>query len=229
MGTTNVSMARGNAARTGEMPGPEPVGEPTLRWRFDTGGHVWSTPAVVDGVVYVAAVHPGLDREVLFAIDAASGLERWRVALSWEMSSTHWDQWVESWDTPVFRSSSPACVDGMVFVGDFGGTCRAVDVVTGRELWRFACDARVVSSPAVVDGVVYIGSGLTDGTGRGAPLGQGALYALDATSGALRWRLEGGAFDWSPAIAMGKVYAVSDDGIYALDAATGAVQGTSRR
>src|SRR5947207_2285217 len=69
----DVPMFRGNPAHTGEMPGPGPQGNPSARWRFDTGDGVYSSPAVVGGVVYV-----GSDDRNVYALDAATGQERWR-------------------------------------------------------------------------------------------------------------------------------------------------------
>ena len=49
-------MFRGNPAHTGEHPGPGPEGAPALRRRFDMGEiDTNSSPAVVDGVVYVGS------------------------------------------------------------------------------------------------------------------------------------------------------------------------------
>ncbi|HYP60816.1 MAG TPA: PQQ-binding-like beta-propeller repeat protein, partial [Thermomicrobiales bacterium] len=48
-----VPMSRANPARTGEMPGPGPSSEPVVKWQYDTGAIIYSSPAVVDGVVYV--------------------------------------------------------------------------------------------------------------------------------------------------------------------------------
>lgn len=63
----DVPMFRGDAARTGEMPGPVP--DPTHgvreRWRFHADGYVTS-PAVVDSVVYVATEDAGV-----YALEAA--------------------------------------------------------------------------------------------------------------------------------------------------------------
>ena len=53
--STSVPMYRVNAARTGEMPGAGPSGDPVERWRFATEYSVTSSPAVVDGVVYVGS------------------------------------------------------------------------------------------------------------------------------------------------------------------------------
>src|SRR6202035_3340101 len=68
-----------------------------------------------------------------------------------------------------------------------------------------------LSSPAVWNGAVYFGSG------------DGNVYALDAGSGALKWKFKtGDVVHASPAIADGKLYIGSwDSWFYALDAVTG--------
>jgi outer membrane protein assembly factor BamB len=51
--TNDVFMFRGNPGHTGEMPGPDPEGQIGELWRVETGQEIWSSPAVVDGVVYI--------------------------------------------------------------------------------------------------------------------------------------------------------------------------------
>jgi outer membrane protein assembly factor BamB len=70
-----------------------------------------------------------------------------------------------------------------------------------------------LSSPTVVAGIVYFGSG------------DHHVYAVDASSGALRWKFEtGNVVHASAAIADGVVYIGSwDRNLYALNAATGAL------
>jgi len=196
----DVPMFRGGPARTGLMPGPgpDPASGVAERWRFETGDAISSSPAVVDGVVYVA----GEDSR-LYALDATSGEERWRFA-------------TEDWNR-----SSPAVVAGVVYVGDMGGNLYAVDAASGAERWRFATDGPIESSPAVVNGVVYVGSGQV---GNGD---DDNLYAVDAASGAERWRFAaGGAISSSPAVVDGVVYvgsgAVSIVGSYGYLYALGA-------
>jgi outer membrane protein assembly factor BamB len=80
--------------------------------------------------------------------------------------------------------------------------------------WTFATGDVVESSPAVANGLVYIGSN------------DGYLYALDATTGALKWKRNVGGVDYSsPAVANGIVYVGSMAGkIYAFNASTGAIK-----
>jgi outer membrane protein assembly factor BamB/mono/diheme cytochrome c family protein len=166
--SADVPMFRGSAARTGEMPGPGPEGEISELWRYQTGGVVVSSPAVVDGILYVGVWY---DREqsasgtpespggMVVALDRSDGSELWRFRTG----------------GPVF--SSPTVVDGMVCVGSDDGSVYMLDAATGSERWRFLTGDTVSSSPAVLDGVVYIGSN------------DGNVYALDAATGRERWRV----------------------------------------
>ncbi|MFG3381435.1 serine/threonine-protein kinase [Streptomyces sp. NPDC047999] len=112
--------------------------------------------------------------------------------------------------------SSPAVVDGTVYIGSNDNRVYALDASTGTPRWTHTTGAWVRSSPAVVDGTVYIGSD------------DNRVYALDASTGTPRWTHTTG--DWvysSPAVVDGTVYIGSNDKkVYALDAATG--RGTRR-
>jgi len=104
-------------------------------WRVDLGRGVSSSPAVVDGTIYV-----GSDDTSLHALSAEDGSEGW------------------AFDTGDRVTSSPAVVDGTVYVGSNDGSVYAVDAADGTEQWTFETGGQVVSSPTVVDGTVYIGS-----------------------------------------------------------------------
>ena len=174
------------------------------KWRFATEGTklksenfgfdrttVQSSPAVSDGVVYLGA-RDGSH----YALDAETGVERWRV--------DHQVSWV---------NTSPAVSDGLVYVGSSDGHfVQAVDAATGAEHWRAATTGIVWSSPAVDSARVYIGEG--DGT----------LYALEKHSGKEVWRYRiGGRILSSPVVHQGRIYFGSDDGgVYAVNAAPAA-------
>ena len=172
------------------------------RWRFATEGSIFSSPAVVDDVVYF-----GSDDAGFYAVDAASGSQLWRFGAEGSIAS------------------SPVVADDAVYFTDRDGYLYALDAATGRELWRFrvsereftaegwdSWDAGTWSSPAVVDGTVYTGSS------------DGHLYAVDAATGVERWRFKTKGDVWvAPAVANGIVYFGSyDTHLYAVDAATGA-------
>lgn len=90
---------------------------------------------MVDGTVYI-----GSDDEHVYALEAASGAERWRFA------------------TNGVVSASPTVTDGVVYVGGWDTYRYAIDARTGSERWRFKTDNAVDTSAAVSDGVVYAGS-----------------------------------------------------------------------
>ena len=87
-------------------------------WRYQTQREIFSSPAVVDGKVYIGE---GLHRDVdskLYCLDAASG-------------SFHW-----SFQTSSHVESSPTVVGGKVFFGGGEDGVYCVDAVTGEQIWR---------------------------------------------------------------------------------------------
>jgi eukaryotic-like serine/threonine-protein kinase len=184
-----------------------------VKWKFHTGGYVISSPAVADGTIYVGSTDGHL-----YAIDRAAGTLRWKFR------------------THSRVVSSPAVADGLVYVNSYDGNFYAVDATSGKLKWKFqtAGERRFegthlhgsqpvaetmpdpfdvfLSSPAIWNGAVYFGSG------------DGNVYALDAGTGALKWKFKtGDVVHASPAIADGTVFIGSwDSFFYALDAATGA-------
>jgi len=115
-----------------------------------------------------------------------------------------------SYITGPVEYSSPAVVDGVVYIGSMGGDLYALNVSISTCKWSYQTGS-VCSSPAVVDGVVFVGSGRK-------------VFALNASSGSNIWSYEtGGSVHSSPAVVNGKVYVGSyDRKIYCLDAETGA-------
>jgi len=106
-------------------------------------------------------------------------------------------QW--SYKTGNGVASSPAIVNGFVYVGSDDDYVYALNATTGAKLWSYPTGSAVTTSPAVVNGVVYVGSG-------------DDVYALNATTGAELWSYPTGGPVPSPAIVNGVVYVGSDDG-----------------
>src|SRR4051794_6484025 len=114
--------------------------------------------------------------------------------------------------------ASPTVSGGRVFLGANTGEFYALDLNTGAVLWhknlgwrpQLTCNARGIASTAAVAlddqgrATVYVGGG------------DGYLYALDAATGAVRWKTVVGAlpsntvndyYNWaSPIVLNGKVY-----------------------
>ncbi|MGH2558805.1 MAG: PQQ-binding-like beta-propeller repeat protein, partial [Thermomicrobiales bacterium] len=101
-------MFRGDAARTGAQPGPG-LGEPaTFPWEIRVGFPFISSPAVVDGVVYIGS----LNSEV-YALDAFSGPPRWTFLTEGQIIS------------------SPAVDNDLFYVGSDDGNLYEINSDTG--------------------------------------------------------------------------------------------------
>lgn len=207
----------------GTRPGNE------LLWKYMTESYYGSSPAVVDGVVYVCGIYD------INAIDALTGRLLWTSLNGGGMSSPTVagnvlyvgsnDYNISALDTStgavLWKSrtgsvvySSPAVVKGIVYAGSWDGNLYALDASTGTLLWNYTTGGEVRSSPAVTDGIVYFGSADRN------------LYALDAGTGELIWQYVTGdeLYYSSPAVADGLVYIQSSDhNLCALDASTGDV------
>lgn len=154
-------MFRYDAQNTGYAPentGPDEP--PSVKWdeHFTNTGSLLSSPSVTDGTLYVGhpGAHVGGDR-TLRALSAKDGGGEW----SFDGMST---------------DSSPAVVNGSVYVGSGDGGIYSLDATDGTEQWRVDTGYVVTSSPTVVDGTVYVGGA------------DGALYAIDAANGEILWR-----------------------------------------
>ncbi len=210
--TPDSAMFRGGAEHLGVY---ESSANPTLEsaiWKFKTGGMVLSSPAVSGRSVYIGSADGSI-----YAVNRVDGSQRWK------------------FETRGPVNSSPAVRNGLVYATSLDGKFYAVDAATGVARWSFTTGGErrftapgihgaiprtelmadpfdvFLSSPALSGDMVYFGSGDTH------------VYALDAASGALRWKFKtGDVVHASPAISNGVLYIGSwDRNMYALDAATG--------
>lgn len=203
---------RGNAQHTGVYEGTGVPQFTGVKWSFHSDGQIIASPAVDGNTIYVAST-----AGTLYAVDRVSGKARWQYAVKSRIAS------------------SPAILDGLVYFAAFDGSLYAVESESGKERWKFQTGGEhrfsathlhgmkpvsemmpdpwdcYLSSPAVWNGTVYFGSG------------DGFVYAVDASSGVLRWKFKtGDVVHASPAVADGMVFIGSwDSNFYALDAATG--------
>ena len=104
-------------------------------------------------------------------------------------------------------TGTPVVKDGRVYVGSNGGVVRALDVTSGRQLWRATVDGPVNGSLAVADGTVFVPVATV---GDGAQVGP-SVAALDESTGQLKWQTtidtqKGADVFGSPVVADGVVY-----------------------
>jgi outer membrane protein assembly factor BamB len=122
-----------------------------------------------------------------------------------------WSANTKGGDDVLRLGLQPAVLDDRVYVAGHGGDVRALELASGRELWRVFLDIPLSGGPAVGEGIVAVGSS------------GGALVALDAESGAERWKVTtGGEVLAAPTIAGGIVVVRTVDGrLRGLKAADG--------
>jgi alcohol dehydrogenase (cytochrome c) len=147
-------------------------------WRFHFGippgaaGVVTATPIATQSLILTQDMQSNV-----FALDKVTGAVRWR---------------------HMFRARNGG-PNGLAFAGDrvYGATDTgpfALSVRTGRLIWMRSLvrpgEAFVDVAPQVADGIVYMS------TIGPPPNGRGALYALDARTGHIRWKRSTIAKPW---------------------------------
>jgi PQQ-like domain len=69
----NLPMFRGGLEHSGVYQGTAPRQSPAVKWQFQTGGYVISSPAVTGGMVYVGSMD-----QHLYALDRETGKAKWK-------------------------------------------------------------------------------------------------------------------------------------------------------
>ena len=167
-----------------------------VRWTYETDAPVRSSPSVSNGIVYF-----GSDDKKVYALDADTGKELWSYVAEGKVLS------------------SPVTSGEHVYVGSNDGYVHALDARTGTQRWKYltigikrgertvSSNGRVgmrmvvvrgiSSSPAVSNDTVYIGSD------------DGRIYALDATTGELRWTKDTDGTELSSPAVVGEIVYIS--------------------
>jgi outer membrane protein assembly factor BamB len=197
-----VELRRGTLpAATDVAPVPIPAASPV--WTFMTDGAIWSSPVAADATIYF-----GSNDGMIRALGARDG------KLLWE------------YRTGAAVRGRPTIAGTFLYVPSDDGFLYKLKRADGSIVWKFDLHGAAVrdlpnndtatydyqtSAATVLDGAVYIGSA------------DGHLYAIDADSGAQRWRFATqGSVRSTPAAASGRVFFGSyDHFVYALDAKNG--------
>lgn len=132
------------------------------KWHWPRGEEVAptirSTPAVGDGMVYIGAMDG-----FLYALDAATGSQRWAVKTGAAIRSH-----------PRVYKESPGD-PGTVYFGSDDDYFYAVDAQTGDVKWRYRATDDIISSPVYEDGLIVFNSA------------DSQIHALAVNTGKPRW------------------------------------------
>ena len=214
-----VLMHRGGPAHLGRNPGPAPSGTLYRAWRFDSGGELYSSPAILGDTLVI-----GSKSGFLYALNSVTGDMLWSRDLGeyivratpaidgntvylnngYQVLALALTDGTTLWDTEVSftGSTSPTVVKGKVIVSGQGGSVYAFDSANGKQLWHIQTDGLLFGSPTVDEGRIYLAND------------QGKVVAIDLETGRVLWK----------SFVSGGVYApvVSDDGQLILTTSDGA-------
>ena len=140
------------------------------KWEWKGAGPGYASPTLVTvaGTAQIVA----MTNTSVVGVDAATGHELWSVPFP--------DEWHENIVTPVWTGTH------LIVSGTRQGTqaytvAQAAGKWTVSRAWRNADASMYMSTPVAADGVIY---GLSDKR-------KGHFVALDAATGAVRWKTEG--------------------------------------
>jgi outer membrane protein assembly factor BamB len=158
-----------------------------VKFIFKTGGPIRSSAALAQGVLFF-----GSGDGQLYAVDAATGKERWRFKTG---GAVH---------------SSPAVAQGVVYFTSRDGSLYAVDAAKGRQVWKHQMGRDLqyangfdyyLSSPTIVGMTLFVGGG------------DGHLYAIDVRTGKVLWSYAAGSrIRGTPAVEGNAVFVGTMDG-----------------
>ena len=218
-------MFRGNLNHTGLSPYDTSGNDGTLRWKYSTGGDIYSSPAIgSDGTIYI-----GSDDSNLYAINS-DGTLKWTYTTGGISSSNpaigsdgtiyigstyYYNLYaINSDGTLKWTYTTGGCIysspaigsDGTIYIGSDDSNLYAINS-DGTLKWTYTTGGYIHSSPAIgSDGTIYVGSRDSN------------LYAINS-DGTLKWRCTTGAAIYSsPAIGSdGTIYIGSNDSnLYAI-------------
>ncbi len=170
-----------------------------LKWKFETGGKIWSTPVVYNGTVFVGS----FDKK-LYALDALTGDKKWEFKAGGAIASSP----IVYNDTIYFGSldrkfyaldaatgqpksgfatfeaddwfwSKAVAYNGSIIVCSLDGWAHAIDASTGAEIWKLKPGGSIRGNPALVNNLIVVG---TDEGGD-----RGNVYCITADTGQLVW------------------------------------------
>lgn len=173
----------------------------TIIWSYQTNGYITSSPAVVDGAVYITSQEPSTG--MLYKLDAKNGSKIWSLPLP------HFPTFMGGVD----MHSSPVVIEDIVYAASSTSAYYGIDVYTGQIIWNYTdrtAEEFIICTPAYNDGTLFL-------------INKFSIVALDAKIGTTKWSsFIGDELYVSPTYADGKLYIATDQRhLYVLNATNG--------
>lgn len=190
------------------------------KWSFSSDANVISTPAVINDLVVF-----GNQQGIVTALSLNNGKQKWTFKTAGSIYSSaatqnnkivfgSADGYVycinengkEIWKlkTRAAVLGCPAIENNIVYIGGSDHNFRAIDIETGKELWKFdGLDGPVVSTPVIYKDNVIFGAWDT------------YLYSVNKKTGGLNWKWSNGSSvrNYSPAAC---IPVIKDDVVYVV-------------
>ncbi len=177
----------------------------SIDWTFNTDGYITSSPAVVDGAVYIVSEEPSTG--ALYKLNADDGSFIWKREIPYEEIHTGGTD----------MHASPTVAEGTVFASSNVKKYYGINAASGSLEWTYQTSGAgefIVCSPPYENGKLFI-------------VDHYSIVSVKASTGEALWSTYLGEelYD-SPSYADGKVYVVTDQrSVYILNATDGAKLG----
>lgn len=174
----------------------------TVHWKYFANSRIRTTPAIINNFVVFGTLSG-----IIYAVDRTSGSLLWKFETkgsSLKFEEAGYDQ------TSII--GSPVVNQKGVYVGGRDGYLYAINLITGKEMWKVSHRSSWVLATGVDEESVYAVSGSS-----------AFIQALDINGGKELWRYKtSGAVYSSPLIVQDVLYCADNGGnLFALDKKTG--------
>ena len=199
-----------------------------IKWQMTFTEATLSSPAVVDGMLYVGGYM------TVYAMEARTGKIRWQypttgpvdsspaaagdyiyfglldgrlIALNRHNGALEWE-----YQTGNFITGSPVIENGVLFIGSGDGVLYAIDARSGHVIWQRVTKGTIFLSPVLKEGIIHVVT--FDGTNLVV-----FVESYNARTGALRQRyLVYYDIEGAPVVAGEQLYFTTSYGnLYAID------------
>ena len=106
------------------------------RWKFTTGGEIYSSAAVTDGKVLFGSYDNSL-----YCLNEKDGQPAWK-----------------KFETQGYVHCAPAVVEGIAFIAGCDEHLRGIDIKTGEQKIELPLETYLIASPAIVGDILYVGT-----------------------------------------------------------------------